>query len=259
MAAPTAVRFLEGELRTYRRQWRASVITTFVNPILFLAAMGLGVGSLVDRGTGAGALEGFAYVTYLAPGLLAATTMQIGTGDAAWPVMAGIRWVRSYEAAMATPIDVRSIVTGHLGYVAFRLLFTAVVFALVMVVLASVTVGGALASVAPGVLTGMAFAAPVIAFTSLLDGPEGLSSLFRFAIVPLYLFSGTFFPVSQLPGWLEPVAYVTPLWHGVELTRAAALGTATTVPAVVNIAYLVVWVGVGTVLARWGLARRMVA
>lgn len=259
MAAPTAIRFLEGELRTYRKQWRASVITTFVNPILFLAAMGLGVGSLVDRGSGAEVLEGLAYVTYLAPGLLAATMMQIGTGDAAWPVMAGIKWVRSYEAAMATPVGVGSILTGHLGYIALRLLFATAAYALVMVVLASVTVGGALASVAPAVLTGMAFAAPVIAFTSRLDGAEGLSSLFRFGIVPLYLFSGTFFPVSQLPGWLQPVAYATPLWHGVELTRAAALGIATTIPAVVNVAYLAMWIGAGTVLARQALGRRLVA
>jgi lipooligosaccharide transport system permease protein len=258
MATPTTVRFLEAQLRTYRRTWRGSVVTTFLNPILFLAAMGLGVGALVDQGSGREILEGIAYVTYLAPGLLAATTMQTGAGDSSWPVMAGMKWQRTYEAALATPVDVASVVLGHFGFVFFRVLFTALVYAVVMAVMASVPLDGALLSVLPAVLTGMSFGTIVMAFTASRDGPEPLSSLYRFGIVPLFLFSGTFFPVAQLPDWLEPAAYATPLWHGVELTRAAALGLDTTVPAFISVLYLVVVAVAGAWLAIRNLDKRMV-
>ena len=258
MATPTTVRFLEAQLRTYRRTWRGSVVTTFLNPILFLAAMGLGVGALVDDGSGREILEGIAYVTFLAPGLLAATTMQTGAGDSSWPVMAGMKWQRTYEAALATPIDSTAVVLGHFGYVFFRLLFTAIVYAAVMAVLASVPLGGALYSVIPAVLTGMAFGTVVMAFTATQEGAESLSSLYRFGIVPLFLFSGTFFPVSQLPNWLEWAAYVTPLWHGVELTRAAALGTETTIAAFWSVLYLVVFGVIGALLAIRNLEKRMI-
>lgn len=258
MAAPTSLRFLEGELRRYRQQWRGSVITTFVNPILFLAAMGLGLGVLVDEGAGRGALDGFAYVTFLAPGLLAATTMQTAAFESMWPVMAGIKWVRGYEAAMATPVEPRSIVLGHLGYVTLRVAFAAVVFAAVMSVLASIAVSGAALAVLPGVLTGIAFAAPIMAFTTTRKDAEGLASLYRFGIVPLFLFSGTFFPVEQLPDWMEPVAYATPLWHGVELARAASLDITTAIPWILSVAYLMAWAVAGTALAVRGLEKRMV-
>ncbi|MFQ5553882.1 MAG: ABC transporter permease [Acidimicrobiia bacterium] len=256
--AITSIRFFEGQMRQYRRTWRSSVITTFVNPVLFLTAMGLGLGSLVNDGTGRVALDGITYVTFLAPGLLAATTMQTGAGDSSWPVMAGIKWVRSYEAALSTPIRTADIVFGHIGFVLFRVTFTASVFVLVMAVLASVTPPRAALSVLPAVLTGMAFATPIMAYTASRDGAEAMSSLFRFGIVPLFLFSGTFFPVSQLPDWMEPIAHATPLWHGVELTRAAALGVDTAIDPMWNVLYLSVWVVAGVALSLRVLGRRMI-
>jgi len=159
---------------------------------------------------------------------------------------------------MATPVAVRDIVIGHLAWVAARVTFTALAYAAVMVVLASVPISGAALAILPGVLTGMAFAAPVMAFTASVDGPEALTSLYRFGIVPLFLFSGTFFPVAQLPGWMQPVARLTPLWHGVELARTAALDVATTVPATLSVAYLAAWIAAGTVLAVRNLERRLV-
>ena len=258
MANSTSIRFLEGQLRTYKRTWRGSVVTTFLNPILFLTAMGLGIGALVDRGSAREVLEGVAYVTFLAPGLLAATTMQTAAGDSSWPVMAGIKWQRTYEAAVTTPLSPASLVYGHFGFVFLRVTFTAVVYAAVMAVIAAVPLGGALLSTIPGVLTGMAFATGVMAFTATRDGSEPMSALFRFGIVPMFLFSGTFFPVDQLPGWLEAVAYATPLWHGVELTRAAALSVDTTIPAIFSILYLLAWVAGGAWLAVRNLDHRMI-
>ncbi len=208
--------------------------------------------SLVDRG-GTGALETVDYLTYLAPGLLAATAMQTGAGDSAWPVMAGIKWVKTYDAMLATPVGVRDLALGHLGWVGVRLAMVSGVYAMVMMLFGAVDVLWGAVAVLPAVLTGLAFAAPVTAFTAGLDNDMHLASLFRFGIVPMFLFSGTFFPISQLPDWMEPLAVVTPLWHGVELTRGIALRQATEWAPALHVAYLAAL----TVLGTWLAVRRL--
>jgi len=258
MAALQTARVVETHARAYRRIWRGSVITTFLNPILYLAAMGVGLGVLVDDGTGRDALEGLSYLTFLAPGLLAASTMQTGAGDGSWPVMAGIRWQRHYEAILATPVAVRDLVAGHLLWVSVRLLMVSTIFGLVMVMFGAVTVGAALRAIVPAVVTGMAFAAPVTAFTSWTEDHTGLTNLFRFGIVPMFLFSGTFFPITQLPSWMHPVAYLTPLWHGVEMTRAWAIGLNPTFSPVIHFGYLLLWIVGGWIAANHLLGKRMV-
>lgn len=257
MTVRSAVRVLEGHVVWYRHTWRASVITTFLNPILYLAAMGLGLGTLVDRGAGEATLEGVTYLAFLAPGLLAATAMQTGTGDSAYPVMAGMKWVKSYDAALSTPVGIRDLLYGHLAWVVIRLAMTTVIFAAVMAAFGAGTVAGSAYAILPAMLTGFAFAAPVTGYTAALESEYGLSSLFRFGVVPMFLFSGTFFPITQLPGWMQPVAYLTPLWHGVELCRAAALNTSSAWSPWLHLLYLAAWVGAGILVAIHNFERRL--
>lgn len=258
MALARPLRYFESRAMVYRHTWRGSVVSTFLNPVLYLAAMGMGLGTLVDDGSGRAALDGISYLRYLAPGLLAATAMQTATGDSSFPVMAGIKWVRSYEAALATPLRTKDLVYGHLSWVAARLTFVSVVFAAIMALFGAVDWFRGLLALPAAVLTGMAFGPPVMAFTSTLDHPQGISTLFRFGIIPMFLFSGTFFPVAQLPGWLQPVAFVTPLWHGVELTRGIVLDAATAWSPLTHVAYLVACGVVGTMLSVRLLRKRMV-
>ena len=258
MATPAALLVMEVKARTYRRTWRASIISTFVNPVLYLAALGLGLGALVDDGTGTASLDGIAYLTFLAPGLLAATAMQIGAGDASYPVMAGMKWLKTYHAALSTPIQSRDLVLGHFAWVAVRVAMTTVVFGLVMTLFGASTPAAALRAQFPAILTGLVFATAVTAYTARLENETGLASLFRFVIIPMFLFSGTFFPITQLPGWMQPVAYLTPLWHGVELTRGAALETATSWQPALHVAYLAVWIAVATLLSMRNFERRLI-
>ena len=106
-------------------------------------------------------------------------------------------------------------------------------------------------------LTGLAFLTALTAVTAVTENEIRLTSIYRFGIIPMFLLSGTFFPVSQLPGWIEPAAYITPLWHGVELARAASLGIDATATTSVHVAYLVAWTAIGWAISRWALAKRL--
>lgn len=247
MATPLSFRVFESEARVYRRTWRGSVISSFLNPILYLLAMGLGLGALVDANLPDG-VAGISYLTYLAPGLLVATAMQTGAGEGAWKVMAGIKWVKTYHAKLATPIGIPSLVGGHMLWSGARVLMVSVVFAVVMSAFRVAPLLQSLLAVGPALLVGLAMAAATTAFTARLDEPTGLPLYFRFVVIPMFLFSGAFFPVSQLPDWLEPVALLTPMYHGVELSRAIVVGTEPAVTWWVSILYLLAWIVVGTLL-----------
>jgi len=254
-----SLRVAEAEAIGYRRTWRGTVISSFVTPLLYLGAMGAGLGALVDSG---GSDLGVPYLPYVATGMIAATAMQSATGDATWPVMAGIRHRKTFFATIATPISPAEVVYGKLLWGALRLAFILLVFGLIGVALNALELGPALLAVPPGVLTGIAFLSCIIAYTVTREDEQALSSLFRFAIIPLFLFSGTFFPISQLPGFLQPLAHATPLFHGVELVRKIALPGAgpevlTSTPIWVHVAYLVVMALIGTLLAARFLDRRL--
>ena len=258
MSTRTTIAYFESRARAYRYTWRGSVISSFLNPVMFLAAMGLGLGSLVDAGAGNSVIAGVSYVAFLAPGLMAATAMQSAAGDSSWPVMAGIKWWKTYDAALATPVGVTDIVLGHVAFVTARIAFVTLVYGIIAIFFDAMTFPHLVPAAAAATFTGLAFAAPVFAFTAHLDRDTGLVNMFRFGIVPMFLFSGTFFPITQLPGWLQPLAYVTPLWNGVELTRAAALGTGPHWNAWIHIGYLAAVVAAGLVLGTRKLGERLV-
>jgi lipooligosaccharide transport system permease protein len=219
MTLITSLRVVEATARIYRHTWRGSVISTFAVPFFTLLAMGSGLGRLVDQGgNGAGA----PYLAFLAPALLAATGMMTAAGESSYPVLAGIKWTKTYHAALATPVTVNDLMYGLVGWLGIRLLFSLLVYGGIMVLMGAMEVGPALAALGPAVLTGLAFATPVTAWVSTVDNDMALASFFRFGVMPLFLFSGTFFPTASLPAVIRPVVFLSPLWHGVELARGAA-------------------------------------
>jgi len=154
------------------------------------------------------------------------------------------------------------IIWGRLIWGVGRLVFVLLVFAVIAVLFGALEIGPALAAIPPAVLTGVAFTTGITAWTLTQKDGRSLSTLFRFLIVPLFLFSGTFFPISQLPDWLEPVAYATPLFHGVELVRKIALpgvngSIVTSLPLWVHLAYLIVMAAAGLYLSIRLLDKRI--
>jgi lipooligosaccharide transport system permease protein len=235
-------RVVELRAMQYRRTFRASIISSFLNPVLFLLAMGVGLGTYVDRsGTATQALGGLTYLQFLAPGLLAATAMQAAAFESTFPIMSGLTWQRVFHAMYATPISPRDIVLGNLTWIAIRLTMIATIFTIVMSLFGAAASPLIILGIPSAVLTGMAFAAPIAGFSATQRTPEKFNAVFRFGITPLFLFSGTFFPISNLPAAIQPIAWLSPLWHGVELSRALALGTIGQAPglALVHVGVLV--------------------
>jgi lipooligosaccharide transport system permease protein len=222
-------RAVDAEWINYRQTWRGSAFSAFLSPLLYLGAIGFGLGSLVDGGgadlgaTGAG--EQVTYVAFLAPGLVAATGMQVATGEAIFGTMARIRWRRTWATAVETPMMPADLAVGHAAWMGVRGGIAAVAYALVTALLGVLAPGPAALTVLPAVLGGVALGvlvAPVLVTTG---EPHVMNAVQRFVVIPMFLFSGVFFPVSQLPGWMEAVAKATPLWHAVVLSRQVALGT----------------------------------
>jgi lipooligosaccharide transport system permease protein len=243
-------------LLKYRRVWFGTVISGFLSPLLYLVGMGFGLGLLVDRSSGG--IGGVPYVVFIAPGVLAATTLQVAASETTFSVLGSIKWDPIYAGMLATPLKVRDVVVGHLVYALLRVSVAAVAFFAVAALLGTVRSGWGLLAVPVSVLGGMAFATCCFAYSAGLPNDQGLPLLFRFVVMPMTLFSGTFFPIEQLPGWLQPVALATPLWHAVDACRQLVLGTVSAPSLLGHIGYLCVWVVAGYGLSVRILHRRMV-
>jgi lipooligosaccharide transport system permease protein len=236
----------------YLRTWKGSAISSFVVPLLYILAMGVLLGGFIKGDPDD--LEGAtSYLAFVAPGMLAAQSMTTVFGEVTYPVMGMIKWQRVYYGMIATPLGVPDIVFAHLGFVVFRVGTVSAVFLAVMApfgVFESVT--GVLLAFFVQLLIGLAFAAPIYALSARLPDESGFALVFRIGMIPMFLFSGAFFPVANLDRWMEVLAQVTPLWHGVDLTRMLVLGRVDGALALIHLGYLA-----ALVLAGWFLATRV--
>ncbi|MGZ8783075.1 MAG: ABC transporter permease [Gaiellaceae bacterium] len=249
------LRAYEHWLAQYKRVWRGTVGTSLVNPLLYLAALGVGLGTIVDKSSNAPA--GVPYLDFIAPGLLAAAAMQTAATESSWPVMGAIKWTRTYYAMTATPLTERDVLIGHQLFVVTRVLTGTAAYLLVVALFGAVDSWLGLLAIPVGVLIGTAYSMPMSAYAASVEHDHSFPPIFRFLIVPMFLFSGTFFPVSQMPLAFELAAYVTPIWHGVELCRGLMLGTIELLPALGHLAYLLAWTVGGFLLARVAYTRRL--
>lgn len=257
MAHP-ATRAFEYYAYQYRRVWRGSVFTSLVIPLVYLAAMGLGVGALMNRERADTMLGGVSYLDFLAPGLLAASVAMLVVGECTWPVFGQIKWDRTYFAMIATPLRATDALLGNVGWIGVRAGMTAVAYFIAMAAFGVLHSPWSVAAIPATVLTGLALATPTIAFAASRQTDASFALLFRFGTIPMFLFSGTFFPVGQLPAAVRPVAWLSPLWHGVELDRSFTLGTPSLGWSLLHVAYLAAWLVAGLVLARRVFVRRLI-
>ncbi len=258
MSTPAAIRAWESHFTLYRTIWKSNVLGAFVQPLLYLLGMGLGVGALVDRGDDADTLlDGLTYFQFLAPGLLATTAMMIASNEAMWPVMGGFKWMRGFHAQAATPLSPAQIADGVALWQVTKALISVSGVAAVLALFVETRSFGLLLAVPFGALTGAAFATPLSAWSATRESDHSFPTINRFVMMPLFLFGGAFYPISQLPDWMEMVAKATPLWHGVELSRNAVHGRLELTSTVVHLAYLAALALGGWLLTRRSFARRL--
>lgn len=241
----------------YWKGWRSSIFLSVLFPVLFLAAMGLGLGRLVE--TDPSSFGGASYLAFFSTGMLAANSMQSGVFAASYPVLSKIIWQRNYEALLATPVGVRDILLGELMWVGVTLLQQTLPFFVVAALFGVFDSWKALLTVPVAILVGMSFAAVMMAFTATLERDEAYTWVFRFGVTPLFLLSGTFFPIESLPSWAQVVANLTPLYHGIALVRELSIWDFSISSAAIHLGYLAVFLTLGYLLARRNLEKRLVA
>lgn len=239
----------------FKQGWKSALFLYIITPLLFLGAMGVGLGGLVGRTRAS--IDGVSYLQFIAPGLLATTAMQTATADMTYPIMSRLVWNKSYEAMLNTPVRVRDLLTGELLWLSTRLLGVLALFFAIAVGFGAGRTATSVLAVPVAALTGLAFGAPVLAFSATQSGDSGFNALNRFVVLPLFLLSGAFFPLTQLPIVLQGIAWVLPITHGVELCRELFLGTVGAAGAA-HLAVLLVYAVGGAVAARRTLTRRLV-
>jgi lipooligosaccharide transport system permease protein len=250
---PSPLPVLEHRIIALRRTWRGNIFTSFLLPMLFLWGMGISVGGYVDR---AGSMD-VPYLDYIAPGVLASTAIQIAVGEAMWPVLGAFEWNRLYHAMRATPLRASDIVGGEFSYLMVRVGVPATSFILVMLAFGAVHSWWAPAAIAAAMLSGASVAGATLAYSASVKSDNMFALLHRIGVVPMTLFAGVFFPVATMPLIARWVAYLSPLWHGVELCRYATMGLPSALPVPAHVAYLTVWAVVGYALARSRFAKRL--
>jgi lipooligosaccharide transport system permease protein len=253
-----AWRIFDFWLLGYRRTWKGTVITSFVTPFLYILAMGILLGGFVTAG--ADELEGAtSYLAFVAPGMVAVQAMTTVVGEVTYPVMGMAKWNKVYYSMIATPLRASEIVLAQLGFVMFRVLTSSAVFFLVLVpfgVFESIL--GALLALPVQLLLGLAFATPVFGLAAGVESESVFALISRLGMLPLTLFSGTFFPLANLGPVLETIGMATPLWHGVDLSRMLVLGRIDWPWAAMHVAYLLTCVMLGWFWVLRRLERRLV-
>jgi lipooligosaccharide transport system permease protein len=241
-------------------KWMASVIAFGLgNPILNLIAFGLGIGALVDKNSGGQGIDGVGYLQFVAPALLAAAAIQGIVDEVTGPVLDGFIWDEYFFAQAATSLNHKQIINGIMIIASGRGLFTSILYGGILTAFGAIPLASLLPLILVGVVSSTAWAALVFSWTSrLTDANSVFDIIHRFVMMPMFLFSGTFYPLSNSPIYLQWIGWISPLWHATELGRFLTIGTQ--IPAwllVVHVLYFVIMFVVGMALTYPVFKRRL--
>jgi lipooligosaccharide transport system permease protein len=245
----------EYRLRSMRAYGWTIVIMGVGAPLLYLVGLGSGLQTFVgELGTG-GDGRPVEYLVFVAPALLVTAAVSVATEEFTYSGMEGFKWRRTFLAMNATPISPSQVAGGLVIAVAVRMLFTAVAYALIALAFGAVRgLTAVLLLPVVGLLGGLAFGLPLLAYSASLTEDTGQFSVVqRFVFTPMFLFSGTFYPLDTLPVWLHWIGWVSPVWHATELGRVVAFGAPVS-PLMIAV-HLVVLLGLA--VGGWLLARRL--
>ncbi|MGE3619010.1 MAG: ABC transporter permease [Acidimicrobiia bacterium] len=243
----------------HRHGWRRGLAFGLLAPVLYLVVLGTVMGGYVDERSSALARIGTdRYLAFIGPAVVVSSGMLVAMTDAGFPSYHAFQKSRSYLAMIATPLEVRDVVAGHLLWVAARVGSVSTVLVVVLAAMGGTSSPLAVAIVPVAVLIGVGFAAWISGIASMVRNDSGLLAINRLGTTPMLLFGGVFYPVALLPVALGAVARLTPLWHGGELARALAAGRLEPVDGL-HLAWLVATTVLGAVFAVDRYRARLVA
>ncbi|MFM2077388.1 MAG: hypothetical protein RJA49_1278 [Actinomycetota bacterium] len=258
LTTPGPFRVAGWYLTLYRRFWKMNVLSGFVQPMFYLLGLGVGVGSLVDRNTAStDTLGGLSYIAYVAPGLLVTTAMSLSAAESMWPVMGNLKWNRGYHGIVATPLGAKDIVLGHAWWIAVRSLIAGSAVAVALALFPETRSWGLVPAVLVAALVGVSFATPIMAFSVNTEYDGAFAGIQRFYVIPLFLFGGAFYPLSQLPTVVQWLAKIPPLWHGVVVARAFTTGTVDWLSTLGHVAYISLWILAGVLVSIRRLRKKL--
>lgn len=242
----------EHMVRTMRAYGWTIVVGALGQPILYLLGLAVGLAALIDAPIVDGGRQ-VSYLVFVAPALLMTATISVASEEYTFPVLSGFKWRRYFYGFSASPLSSSQIATGVVFGGAARMVVVAVAY------FAFLCLFGAVPNLAAGplavlvsLLGGLAFGMPLLAYAASIQDDRGQFALVqRFVFMPMFLFSGTFYPLATLPVWLQWIGWVSPLWHATELGRALTYGRDESAPMIaVHLAYLTVLAIVGYLISR---------
>ena len=240
--------------RVMRSYTGTVVVAGIGNPLIYLYALGVGLATIVDTD-----LDGVSYLVFVAPALLASAAITVASEEFTYPIMLGYKWNPTFTGMSASPLRPTQIVDGIVISVAVRMTVNLVLFFALILVFGAAPSPIAFLSIVAGLLGGLAFGTVLMGYTSTLEEDTGqLAMVMRFVVLPMTLFSGTFFPLSTFPIWLQWIGWISPLWHSTELARVFSYGYAEPIwLTIVHVAYLAVLIVVGWAWSRRIAVRRL--
>lgn len=247
----------EWRLISMRAYWTSILGAAVITPVLYVLAMGIGLGALVDASSGG--IGGVPYLTFVAPGLLVSTVVMSAGNELMYPVMDGFKWSKLYFARSASASSALQVALGELLAVSIRMAAEASVFWVVLVLLGATVPTWSWLMIPIAALAGMAFGAPLMGYSATLE-EEGFefSMIQRFVLMPMFLFAGTFYPLESMPVYLQWIGWISPMWHGTQLARAVSYGMPLDAgQAVLHGAYLALLVVVGAWFSVRNFVRRL--
>jgi lipooligosaccharide transport system permease protein len=246
-----AFRVFRRNLTVFTKTWKTNIFFNFFEPLLYLAAMGWGLGSFV------GEINGLSYIQFIAPGMIASSAMWSSSSECTYDSYVRLHYQKTYHAIVATPVQIDEVVVGDMLTGVFKSVLYGSVILLVITLLGLVPSLWALAVPLVLVLCGFVFAELGMVWTGLVPGIDSFSYFFTILITPMFLFSGVFFPLEALPETVRILAWFLPLYHIVILLRSLVLGVVT--PALLlHAAWLIVFIVALFPLPLYLMRRRMV-
>jgi lipooligosaccharide transport system permease protein len=241
-------------------KWKAIIAAIDIgNPLFYLIAVGIGIGVLVEKGSGTSGTSGIKYIAFIAPALLANSAIAAVMDECVFPTIEGFKWRKLFFAQNATPITGRQIALGVYLSALCRAISSVFIYYILLLAFNVVDFGLSALLVPVAVLGGGAFGAIILFAAARIEKDDQFFNILgRLVIMPMFLFSGTFFPLSSMPIYLQPIGWVSPLWHATELGREAAFDYGiSNLMVCIHIIYLSSLVILGLTLAMRQFERRL--